>query len=225
MPNKNWCPKHCYKYHLENVPPTKGDQNKTIMKSRSNVKNSLVNVGKHLGSGVLGMVAGSYVGRHSLVIGALTIFGGAYYDKDWVTSAGVGMAFSGMSSSKKEAATQGIDGITDEMELAKDRAFTSLKTLGKKLYLDKFSPMMAQKLSLGELENRPLVFVGSQMADQGDFDTSEVDEIIRKIEAGTPLPTADISGRLYGDDTSDIGNIDILDLNGAEDINVLNAIA
>ncbi|MFD2186460.1 hypothetical protein [Aquimarina celericrescens] len=171
------------------------------------------------------MVAGSYVGRHSLVIGALTIFGGAYYGKDWITSAGVGMAFSN-GFSKKSETTQGIDGIKDDLEEAKDRTVTSLKAIGKKLYLDKLSPSLAQKLSLGNIEDRPLVFMGSEVVDEGDFDTQEVDDIIQKIEAGEPLPTADIQQEfIEGTATGDIGNIDIEALNGAEVITELNAVA
>ncbi len=202
------------------------------MKTKTNVKDSLLDVGKHLSSGVLGMVAGSYVGRHSLIIGALTIFGGAYYQKDWIVTAGSTMAFSGMSKSQDPQTTQGIDGIKDDLEEAKDRAVTSLKSVGKKLYLDKLSPSLAQKLSLGNIEDRPLVFVGSDVVDEGDFDTSEVDDIIQRIEAGEPLPTADIQQDFVegfdGDmdmADEDFGNIDIDELNGAEDITELNAIA
>ncbi|MEB3347440.1 hypothetical protein U6A24_18335 [Aquimarina gracilis] len=193
---------------------------------KANAKDSLLQVGKHLSSGVLGMVAGSYVGRHSLVLGVLTIFGGAYYEKDWITTAGATMAFSGMARSKDAQTTQGIDGVKDDMEEAKDRAVTSLKAIGKKLYLDKLSPSLAQKLSLGNIEDRPLVFMGSEMVDQGDFDTQEVDKIIQKIEAGEPLPTADIQQEfIEGTDIEDMGNIDIEALNGAEDITELNAVA
>lgn len=198
------------------------------MKSKANTKNSLLEVGKHLSTGVLGMVAGSAVGRHSLILGALTIFGGAYYGKDWITSAGVGMAFSNGFGNKPKT-TAGIDGIKDDIDEAKDRAVTSLKAIGKKLYLDKLSPSLAQKLSLGNLEDRPLVFMGSEIADTGDFDTSEVDEVIRKIEAGELLPTADIQQSFVEgideNSSSDMGSIDVTELNGAEDISELNAVA
>ncbi len=205
------------------------------MRTKANAKDSLLEVGKHLTTGVLGMVAGSAVGRYSLALGALTIFGGAYYGKDWIISSGVGMAFSN-GFSKRNPTTNGIDGIKDELDEAKDRAVTSLKAIGKKLYLDKLSPSMAQKLSLGNIEDRPLVFMGSDIADEGDFDTSEVDEIIQKIEAGEPIPTADIHDDYIegmedttadmGDiDGMDIGNIDSLELHGAEDISELNAVA
>ncbi|UZO81370.1 hypothetical protein NBT05_02590 [Aquimarina sp. ERC-38] len=191
---------------------------------KSNAKDSLLEVGKHLSTGVLGMVAGSAVGRYSLALGALTIFGGAYYGKDWVTSAGVGMAFSN-GFSKRPQTTNGVDGIRDNLDDAKDRAITSLKAIGKKLYLDKLSPSLAQKMALGDIEDRPLVFMGSEVADTGDFDTGEVDEIIRKIEAGEALPTIDIGQSFTNGTGNDINGIDSMELNGAEDISELNAVA
>ncbi|GAA4277021.1 hypothetical protein [Aquimarina mytili] len=199
------------------------------MKTKTNAKDSLLEVGKHLSTGVLGMVAGSAVGRYSLALGALTIFGGAYYGKDWVTSAGVGMAFSNGFGGKPKT-TNGIDGIQDNLEEAKDRAVNSLKAIGKKLYLDKISPSMAQKLSLGNLEDRPLVFMGSDMVDEGDFDTDEIDDVIRRIGAGEPVPTADIqedfTEGIDGDiGTTEFGNFDMTELDGAEDITELNAVA
>ena len=199
------------------------------MKTKANTKDSLLEVGKHLSTGVLGMVAGSAVGRYSLALGALTIFGGAYYGKDWITSAGVGMAFSNGFGTKPQA-TNGINGINDNIDEAKDRTINSLKAIGKKLYLDKLSPSLAQKLSLGNIEDRPLVFMGSEVVDTGDFDTTEVDEIIRKIEAGEQLPTIDLQqdfangfdGEMMAED---VGGIDMMELNGAEDISELNAVA
>ena len=191
---------------------------------KSNAKDSLLEVGKHLSTGVLGMVAGSAVGRYSLALGALTIFGGAYYGKDWITSAGVGMAFSNGFGGKPQA-TNGVDGFKDNLEDAKDRAITSLKAIGKKLYLDKLSPTMAKKMALGNIEDRPLVFMGSEVADTGDFDTEEVDEIIRRIEAGEPLPTVDIQQDFTGEVNEDMSGIDTMQLNGAEDISELNAVA
>ncbi len=199
------------------------------MKTKANAKNSLLEVGKHLSTGVLGMVAGSAAGRYSLALGAATIFIGAYHDKDWIISSGVGMAFSNGFGTKPKP-TNGLDGLQDNLEEAKDRAVTSLKAIGKKLYLDKLSPSMAQKLSLGNLEDRPLVFMGSDIVDEGDFDTSEVDDIIQRIEAGDPLPTADLQEDFtegLDEEINDVafGNLDMTELDGAEDITELNAVA
>ncbi|MBP2831251.1 hypothetical protein J8281_03540 [Aquimarina sp. U1-2] len=189
------------------------------METKANVKDSLLETGKNMGSGILGMLAGSAVGRHSLWLGAATIFGGAWYQYDWLISAGVGMvASNGFSGSTAETTTEGVDGIKDEVENAKNRALSSLKALGKKIYLDKLSPSIGQKLGLGALEDQPLVFVGSEVADQGDFDTSEVDEIIRQLEEGNT--EALINGQPM---SSDLGNNDILELTGSEDMTELNA--
>ena len=79
------------------------------MEKSENVKDSLVETGKNLGSGLVGMVAGSAVGRHSLWIGAVTIFGGAWYQHDWLTSAGVGMVASNGFGNRNEANVSGVD--------------------------------------------------------------------------------------------------------------------
>lgn len=154
------------------------------MNKKENIKDSLVETGKNLGSGLIGMVTGSALGRHSLWTGALTIFGGAWYHHDWLTSIGVGMVASNGFSSPNEPSTSGIDGFQDELTNAKDRAVASLKALGKKVYLDKISPEMGEKLGLGELEDADLIFLDGQLNEPVEFDTSEVDEIIQQLEEG-----------------------------------------
>ena len=153
---------------------------------KANTKQSFIETGKNIGSGIVGMLTGSAVGRYSLLVGAATVFSGAYYQKDWLTSLGVGMvASNGFGSPQNVSIDNSVDGFQDELQNAKERATSSLKALGKKLYIDKLSPSLSQKFGLGNLEDSPLVFVGSEVADTGDFDTSEVDEIIRQLEEGT----------------------------------------
>ena len=199
--------------------------------TKQNVIDSLLESGKNLGSGLVGMVAGSAVGRHSLWLGTITIFGGAWYRYDWLTSAGVGMvASNGFAGKQADNAVSGLNGFQDEVEKAKNRAISSLKALGKKVYLDKLSPSMGQKLGLGAMEDSPLVFVGGQVVDQGDFDTSEVDAIIRQLEEGIPPDAEDQSFQGNGDMAGaelngQIGNVDIEELNGEEDLLELNAVA
>ena len=190
----------------------------------------MIETGKNLGSGLVGMVAGSAVGRHSLWFGTAVIFGGAWYRYDWLTAAGVGMvASNGFGGKQADNAVAGLNGFQDEVENAKNRAISSLKALGKKVYLDKLSPSVGQKLGLGAMEDSPLVFVGGQVVDQGDFDTSEVDAIIRQLEEGIP-PNGDQSfqesGEVAGAELNgQIGNVDIEALNGEEDLLELNAVA
>lgn len=199
--------------------------------TKQNVKDSLLETGKNLGSGLVGMVAGSAAGRHALWLGAATIFGGAWYSYDWLTSAGVGMvASNGFAGKQADTSVTGVDGFKDEIENAKNRAFSSLKAIGKKVYLDKLSPSLGQKLGLGALEDSPLVFVGNQVADQGNFDTSEVDAIIRQLEEGLPAGNAGQpirgNGQFAGAELNgQIGNLDIEELNGSEDALELNAVA
>ncbi|WP_010182635.1 hypothetical protein [Aquimarina agarilytica] len=201
---------------------------------KAHTKHSFIETGKNVGSGIVGMLAGSAVGRYSLLIGVATTFGGAYYQKDWLTSLGVGMvASNGFSKTAPQAQINGVDGFQDELTNAKERATSSLKALGKKLYLDKLSPSLGQKLGLGNLEDSPLVFVGSEVADTGDFDTSEVDEIIRQLEEGSfEGDTSDIQGTpqiVMNTDPmegmEEFGNLDIEELQGANDIMELNAVA
>ena len=199
--------------------------------AKQNVKDSLLETGKNLGSGLVGMLAGSATGRHSLWLGALTIFGGAWYEHDWLTAAGVGMvASNGFGGGQPDDSVDGIDGFQDEVENAKNRAISSLKALGKKVYLDKLSPSLGQRLGLGAMEDSPLVFVGSEVTDQGNFDTSEVDDIIRQLEEGLPVegsePSVQGNGGFTGAESiGQVGNLDIEELNGVEDTLELNAIA
>ena len=192
--------------------------------TKQHVKDTLLEFTKNLGSGVVGMVAGSAVGRHSLWLGAIGMFTGAWYEYDWLTSAGVGMvASNGFAGKQKDDSVTGIGGFQDELENAKGRAISSLKALGKKIYLDKLSPSLGQKLGLGAMEDSPLVFVGGQVTDPGNFDTSEVDAIIRQLEEGQPVQgTGEFAG---SESVGQIGNLDIQELNGTEDSLELNAVA
>ncbi|WP_017730710.1 hypothetical protein [Nafulsella turpanensis] len=202
------------------------------MEKSEMVKESLIETGKKLGSGVVGMLIGSAVGRPSLLVGIVTLFGAAWYKYDWLSAAGVGMvASNGFISKTEEQEMQGMDGLQQEIAGAKNRALSSLKALGKKVYLDKFSPSLAEKMDLGELAaiERPMVFVGSEMVDRGSFDTSEVDEIIRQLEQGNPENITGMNVQGFGSpDISELqgylGSTDITALAGVDELE-LNAIA
>ena len=200
------------------------------MEKKENVKNSLIETGKNLGSGLVGMVAGSAVGRHSLWIGAATIFGGAWYQHDWLTSAGVGMvASNGFGSGPSDPNVSSIDGFQDELANAKGRALSSLKALGKKVYLDKLSPSLSEKLGLGDLEDGTVVMLDDPMEQLADFDTSEVDNIIRQLEEGNTDQLIEEnafeeSEDFQGTDLGALGNAEILELEGTDALE-LNAVA
>lgn len=204
------------------------------MDKSQNVKDGLIETGKNLGSGLVGMVAGSAVGRHSLWIGAVTIFGGAWYRHDWLTSAGVGMVASN-GFGNNNAGVSGMDGFQDEIENAKGRALSSLKALGKKVYLDKLSPSLGEKLGLGDLEDTSFILMEDDpemMGELAEFDTSEVDEIIRQLEEGNTdeIVSEDFMEEMDEEDfqgteiAGDLGNQDITELNGTDAVE-LNAVA
>ncbi|MEM9388850.1 MAG: hypothetical protein AAGA02_00165 [Bacteroidota bacterium] len=197
------------------------------MKKSESIKDSLIETGKNLGSGLVGMVAGSAVGRHSLWIGAATIFGGAWYQHDWLTSAGVGMvASNGFGGNNSNVS--GMDGFQDELSNAKERAISSLKALGKKVYLDKLSPSLGEKLGLGDLEDTTFIMMEDDseiMGELAEFDTSEVDEIIRQLEDGNTDEVINDQvfeeqfneGDFRGTESiGELGNQDIMELNGTD---------
>ena len=204
------------------------------MEKSENVKDSLVETGKNLGSGLVGMVAGSAVGRHSLWIGAVTIFGGAWYRHDWLTSAGVGMGASNGFGNRNDANVSGVDGFQDELSSAKERAISSLKALGKKIYLDKLSPSLGEKLGLGDLEDTSFIMLDEEpeiMGELAEFDTSEVDEIIRQLEEGNTDAVVedqfteddfiegdeeDFQGTETVGDLGALGNADMMELEGTD---------
>ncbi|GAA5036598.1 hypothetical protein GCM10011506_30120 [Marivirga lumbricoides] len=204
------------------------------MNKKAEVKDSLLETGKNLGSGLVGMIAGSAVGRHSLWIGALTIFGGAWYKYDWLTSTGVGMVASNGFGQRQDEEVSGLDGFQDEIANAKTRALASLKALGKKVYLDKLSPSLSEKIGLNGMEDGSVVMLNSHMDGMGNFDTSEVDEIIRQLESGnaetivedTSYQQRNFDGIEMGSfgDVGMLGNQDITDLAGTDALE-LNAVA
>ncbi|PTB98008.1 hypothetical protein C9994_00175 [Marivirga lumbricoides] len=204
------------------------------MNKKAEVKDSLFETGKNLGSGLVGMIAGSAVGRHSLWIGALTIFGGAWYKYDWLTSTGVGMVASNGFGQRQEEEVSGLDGFQDEIANAKTRALSSLKALGKKVYLDKLSPSLSEKIGLNGIEDSSVVMLNSHLDGMGNFDTSEVDEIIRQLESGnadtlveeTSYESRNFDGIEMGSfgDLGMLGNQDITELSGTDALE-LNAVA
>ncbi|GAA0893613.1 hypothetical protein GCM10009122_32920 [Fulvivirga kasyanovii] len=197
------------------------------MEKKVLIKNSLIETGKNLGSGLVGMVAGSAVGRHSLWIGAATIFGGAWYQYDWLTSAGVGMVASNGFVQRNEENVSGMDGFQDEVANAKNRALSSLKALGKKVYLDKLSPSLSEKLGLNGLEDGEILMLNGDIGDIGNFDTSEVDDIIRQLEDGNAdnlIGQPELQGVDSVGGLGELGNPDIAELKGADALEI-NAVA
>lgn len=148
---------------------------------KPDTKKVLTASGINIASGLGGVVVGSALGTWpSLLAGLATTLAGAYYEKPWLTTGGVAMMTSIAPNLKRQE--DSVDGFKDEMSEAKDRVFNTLKMLGRKIMLHKVSDEMAKNLELSGAEDGILLEGGFGAMD--DFDTSEVDEIIRQLEEG-----------------------------------------
>ena len=148
---------------------------------KPDTKKVLTASGINIASGLGGVVVGSALGTWpSLLAGLATTLAGAYYEKPWLTTGGVAMRTSIAPNLKRQE--DSVDGFKDEMSEAKDRVFNTLKMLGRKIMLHKVSDEMAKNLELSGAEDGILLEGGFGAMD--DFDTSEVDEIIRQLEEG-----------------------------------------
>ncbi|ELR71763.1 hypothetical protein C900_02348 [Fulvivirga imtechensis AK7] len=146
---------------------------------KKDTKKVLTASGLNIASGLGGVVVGSALGTWpSLLAGLAATLAGAYYEKPWAMTGGVAMMTSIAPNLKKRG--DSVDGFKDEVNEAKDRVFNTLKMLGRKIMLHKVSPEMARNMELSGAEDG-ILLAGGEM---GDFDTSEVDEIIRQLEEG-----------------------------------------
>jgi hypothetical protein len=96
------------------------------------------------------------------------------------------------------------------------------------VYLDKLSPSLSQKLGLDGMEDSEVLMVNGYMGDIGNFDTSEVDEIIRQLEDGNAESLIEEQSGFEGNeavgDLGAFGNPDITELQGTDALE-LNAVA
>jgi hypothetical protein len=128
---------------------------------------------------------------------------------------------------RNEENVSGMDGFQDEVANAKNRALSSLKALGKKVYLDKLSPSLSEKLGLNGLEDGEILMLNGDIGDIGNFDTSEVDDIIRQLEDGNAdnlIGQPELQGVDSVGGLGELGNPDIAELKGADALEI-NAVA
>ena len=171
--------------------------------------------GLNIASGLGGVVVGSALGTWpSLLAGLATTLAGAYYDKPWAMTGGVAMMTSIAPNLKKQE--DSVDGFKDEVSDAKDRVFNTLKMLGRKIMLHKVSPEMAKNLELSGAEDGMLL---EGFGTMGDFDTSEVDEIIRQLEEGNADQLIDGSSYTNGF-IEGFDGVDSMEVNGLDAISL-----
>lgn len=178
---------------------------------KKDTKKVLTESGLNIAGGLGGVLVGSALGTWpSLLAGLATTLAGAYYDKSWAMTGGVAMMTSISPKIKQE---QEVDGFKDEVSEAKDRVFNTLKMLGRKIMLHKVSPEMAKNLELNGAEDS--ILLEGAFGATGEFDTSEVDEIIRQLEEGNADQLIEESsytnGFMEGFDGVDMAEINGLD--------------
>ncbi|MCC7302791.1 MAG: hypothetical protein IT233_09125 [Bacteroidia bacterium] len=109
------------------------------LETKGDMKNSTIETLKDVVVGVVaGGVAGSAIGRASLIIGAAVTGLGHYYKSRLASVFGVGMmAANGYQQSNTQMKGTPKDGLEGVIEGAKDRVMTFKDTFSQKLFLDK----------------------------------------------------------------------------------------
>ena len=109
------------------------------LETKGDMKNSAIETLKDVVVGVVaGGVAGSAIGRASLIIGAAVTGLGHYYKSRLASVFGVGMmAANGYQQSNTQMKGTPKDGLEGVIEGAKDRVMTFKDTFSQKLFLDK----------------------------------------------------------------------------------------
>jgi hypothetical protein len=75
----------------------------------------------------------------------------------------------------KQSDVKGLNGFEGEMENAKQRTVNFLKNLGRKTYIDKISPEVAEKIGLGNVDYFTSDNAGKQLSQE------EVERILQDV--------------------------------------------
>lgn len=192
---------------------------KSKTKKKADTKKVLKDSGLSVAGGLGGVIVGSALGTWpSLVAGLAATLAGAYYEKPWAMTCGVTMMTSVAPNLKKQE--ENVEGFEDEMEGAKTRVLNTLKMLGRKIMLHKVSPEMAKNMELSGAEDSMMLYGGMGAAD--DFDTSEVDEIIRQLESGNADQVVNDGSYNSGyiDGVEGFDGVDMAEINGLDAVSL-----
>ena len=117
------------------------------LETKGDLKNTAIETLKDVVIGVVaGGVAGSAIGRASLLIGAAVTGLGHYYKSRLASVFGVGMmAANGFQQTDTQMKGTPKDGLEGALEGAKERMMNFKDTFGQKLFLDKIMKSKEQK--------------------------------------------------------------------------------
>jgi hypothetical protein len=184
------------------------------LETKGDIKNTAIETLKDVVIGVVaGGVAGSAIGRASLLIGAAVTGLGHYYKSRIASVFGLGMmaanGFQQTGSQMKGTPKEGLEGA---LEGAKERVMNFKDTFGQKLFLDKILKSKDQKKEeettkgVGEVqyftynENKEL-----GAGEQTQLDLTALDRLEKQIEkSGDEFSKKQGTGMLPSDDMGDI---------------------
>ncbi len=198
----------------------KEEREKTKKKNVEKAKEA----GAIIGSGLASYLLASSMGRPlKLGAGLAALLAGAFYNKSWVLSSGMIMLVSPNIPATGQQGDESLEGFGDELDRAKGRAMNALRLLGKNFYMDKISDEMKENMELQGMEDATDIMMGLGNSVRAEnFDTSEVDSIIRELEAGNADRLIEQSGSV-NEEFSGVGNADINELDGLDAVSLAAA--
>ncbi|MEX1239461.1 MAG: hypothetical protein WEB30_07080 [Cyclobacteriaceae bacterium] len=147
-------------------------------------KNDYVETGKEgfltLLAAIAASGAGAAIGKHSLVAGIPIMFFGIHKKNAYIIAAGLGLTlsngFQNPAQAKPATTTEGMDGLKEIAEQAKNRVGTFFQNFKEKLYLGPAAPATTD--GLGEDE---VTYFVNPYKSTGEIDMSAIDRVQEQI--------------------------------------------
>jgi len=184
------------------------------LETKGDIKNTAIETLKDVVIGVVaGGVAGSAIGRASLLIGAAVTGLGHYYKSRLASVFGIGMmAANGFQQTDSQMKGTPKGGLEGALEGAKERVMNFKDTFTQKIYLDKIMKPKEEKKTdestkgIGEVqyftypEKKEL-----EGATEKELDLTALDRIEKQVaESGAEFQKKQMSGEISSDEMGDI---------------------
>lgn len=159
-------------------------------------KNTYVETGKQgflmLLAAIAASGAGAAIGKHSLAAGVPIMFFGIHKKNPYIIAAGFGLTLSNGFQNPLKAqptTTEGMDGLKEIAEQAKDRVGTFFKNFKEKLYLAPAAPTTTDGLG----EDEQVTYFVNPYKGTGEIDMSAIDRVQEEIAEITRNGTSGLS--------------------------------
>jgi hypothetical protein len=168
---------------------TKGKNSKGFLagfyeNGKGSYKGTALETGLTLAAGIAAGFVGAALGKHSFVAGIPVTAIGIHKKNIYLTAAGLGLALSngfqnaGQTDQQPAASTEGVDGIKEITDQAKERVGNFLQNFKQKLYL---SPTPQPQAVMGLGENEQVTYFVNPYTGTGDLDMSAIDRLQEQI--------------------------------------------